>query len=171
MSSIPKSGDRIPPENEFESIINISDGELWETLKGAGFEQGDFLPLYTWNPNSLSSVSFTATTWTYDRDLMQLEIRWDKLFPAGANSYVFGQMTISPGTDESVSVRIQNRSDGETVGEVTGITSYGSVTIGPVAYTPTSTGSHIIISLEWMESPGVNSTNLILPIITLGVEV
>jgi len=39
------------------------------TLENAGFERGDFLPLYTFTPMNARYVSTTSTTWTGDGDL------------------------------------------------------------------------------------------------------
>jgi len=138
-------------------------------LAQAGFEQGDFLPLYTFNPNNAVYASFTSTTYTYDNNLSFLRCRWDKFFPPGSTSAVFGQIQQEPGADESVSVRIYNSTDGEVIGEVTGLTTEKVVTIEATEYTPTTTDSEIFIRWNFKTDPGVNTSYVRLPCITFGV--
>lgn len=145
---------------------------LLPILSDAGFEQGDFLPLYNFNPNAARGATFTSTTYTYNDDVSIAKVRWDKLFPSGPTPQIFGQIGwVLPGTDESVSVRIQNITDGETVGEVTGITGSNQiVVIEPVTYTPPTTSAKCMFRWEWKTDPGANSSEVRCPFITFGVK-
>lgn len=142
-------------------------------LEEAGFEQGDFLPLYSFNPPNNFSTSFTSTTYTGLASLFHVKVIWDDILPPGVTSQVLGEIYVSGiGAGETVDLRIQNTVDGETVGEITGITSsYTVFTIGPVDYTPSTTASKIPLVWQWRESPGTNSTEIQIPFISIGVRI
>jgi len=139
-------------------------------LSDAGFEEGDFLPLYTFNANGDWEVTSTSTTYDAANTISCCWIIWDEMFPEGADVQVFGQGYIQPGADETVDLRIYNGQDGETVDEITGITSTQVVTMGPVSYTPTTTDSGIYIRWNWRTSPGTNALALDVPYTVFGVK-
>lgn len=84
-------------------------------------------------------------------------------------THVFGSVMVTVGADETVSLRIYNVEDGETIGELTGITTNGIKTID-VDYEPPTVGSRTRYAWEWKESPGANATDLGDAFITLGVK-
>lgn len=132
-------------------------------------QNGDFLPLYSHNPQSSTSQSFTSTSYTNSNPLSNTVLRWDNLFPTGVNAGVFGQILVVPGTGETISVRLRNTTDSETVNEVTGISSRQVVSSGPTDYAPNTTGSELQIRWEWKTDTGSNSTQVFTPHITYGV--
>jgi len=140
-------------------------------LAQAGFEQGDFLPLYTFNPNDNRSVAFTSTTWASDTLLSQCYVQWNELFPPDVTAQVMGQAYISVGAGETCDFRIRNIIDDETMAELTGVTSSKEIILGPTSYTPTTTDGMLDIRWQWKESPGANSTTIFIPIMVFGVEV
>jgi len=153
--SVPDPSNQVPPEG---------------LLARAGFEKGDFLPLYTWNPNATRSTGFTSTTYTTDFDLWNAFVQWNKILPAGVKSHILIQMRVAPGTDESVDVRLYNENDGETVGEVTGITSDRTATISE-DYTPTTKDAWIEFRLLFRTNPGTNSSTIYVPFGSIGVKI
>jgi len=140
-------------------------------LARAGFEKGDFLPLYNFNPNGLKSISFTDTTYAFDNGLSNCRLIWDDAFPAGVTVQIFGQAEITVGAGETVSVRIYNYTDSETIVEKTGIGSSQFVSLGPTTYTPPTTGSGIMILWEWKEDVGTNASDIKVPHTCFGVKV
>jgi len=143
---------------------------LLPILSEAGFEEGDFLPLYNFNPSGDRSVSFTVTTYSASASFSYLRAIWNELFPAGATTHVYGSVYLAVGAGETVSLRIQNTVDNETVGELTGITTGGIKTID-VDYEPTTLDSQIKLLWQWKESPGTNSSRVDDAFISLGVKV
>jgi len=168
----PIPDDRHPPTNVFERIINALDSEAWETLKEAGWEKGDFLPLYSFNPPAAWSDGFTSTTWTSYYKLTSWQFVWNDLnFPTDYTPKVMGQIHLATvGADETVDIRLQNIVDGETIFSETGLTS-GQMVTGYVTYEPTTKAARTEFKFEYKESPGVNSSTVNGPILALGVEV
>jgi len=147
------------------------DGEALETLKDAGFEQGDYLPLYSYNQVAARSVSTTSTTYTYSADFFITAPVWVDFFPSGLTTQVKCSVRAVPGADETVDLRVRNTIDGETVAEKTGLTADNVYTFGPTTYTPTTTGSRVEIFIQWRTSPGTNSLIVEEPMMTFGVEI
>jgi len=141
-------------------------------LKDAGFEHGDFLPLYTINPNAAWRVTSTSTTYTQTTDLGWLQCAWNDLIPwPDVNPLIYGLGRVMPGSGETVDVRIRNTTDGETVGSaVTGITADTMVKVGPVDYEPTTKDARIDIYWQYRTDPGTNALDLREPFIIVGVE-
>jgi len=138
------------------------------TLRDAGLKEGDFLPLYTFNPNYAQSVSFTSTSWDTDPNLSNIYVDYPKLFPSEAQPQVYGQVFLVVGTDETVDLRIHEYVAGETLASVTGLTSNQMVALGPVDYFNTGRRR---LAWSWKESPGANSSKLYTPFICLGVKI
>jgi len=143
---------------------------LLPILSDAGFEEGGFLPLYTFNPNATTYISTTSTTWDGDADLSEFRVLWNDLFPADAEAQVFGQARVNPGAGETVDVRIQNYTDAEVIASETGITSDRMVTLGPLSYTPTTVSDILRVWWQWKVSPGTNSSNVMNAYVALGVK-
>lgn len=143
---------------------------LLPILSDAGFEQGDFLPLYSWNALSAKVKSITSTTYTILGALFETRCRWDQLLPSAVQEQVLTQVQIKPGTDETADVRLYNETDGETIHEKTGITSNQVVTLGPTSYTPPTANDTLWIALEGRTNPGANSTDFWESSVTLGVK-
>lgn len=150
-----------------------SDLSKWDVLRaclqGAGFDEGDFLPLYTFHSFDRDH-DFTNTTYTGSSIFQVVNLRWDDLFPADAVTQVYGHLYMNPGAGESVSVRYYNGEDGETMLEETGITSARQVLLGPVDYTPPTTDARIWTRYEWKTSPGSNTCTIDTPVLVLGVK-
>jgi len=154
--------------------LSSKTGRKWKyaypTLEDAGFEGGDFLPLYNFNPGSDRENSFTSTTYAGLFAFSMVQCIWNELFPAGATTHVYGSIMLSTvGADETVSLRIYNGTDDEVVGELTGITATGIKTID-ADYEPTTLDSRIWMRWEWKESPGANSSTVQDAFICLGVK-
>lgn len=141
------------------------------TLKEVGFERGDFLPLYTFNPNGSHYANTTSTTYTNLLDLSRIHLIWDEMFPSGVTTQVFGQVRIEPGTDETAYARVRNASDDETIGSPVSATGVSVRTVGPLDYTPPSDSSRIMILWQFRTDPGSNSSTYVTPYITFGVKV
>jgi len=141
------------------------------TLRDAGFERGDFLPLYNFTPNADFSVSFTTTSYDGNWGLSYFSAVWDQLFPPSAKTHVYASIRLnSLGAGETVSLRLRNMTDAENLGEITGITSEGMYSID-TDYEPPTTGSVTRYRWEWKEDPGANSSTVEVPIVCLGVVV
>jgi len=152
--SVPDPSNRVPPVG---------------LLARAGFEKGDFLPLYSFNPDNNLLVSFTSTTWAASHALSHYAVVWNRLLPEKATTHVYASMPLmSIGAGETVDFRLRNTTDGETIGEITGITSTGIYTVD-ADYEPTTTGSMIRLRWEWKETPGTNSSDIYTPFVGLGV--
>lgn len=139
-------------------------------LSDAGFEEGDFLPLYSFGPPADWEITSTSTTYDAANTISLCWVIWDDMFPADVDVQIFGQARIDPGADETVDLRIRNGQDGETVAEITGITSTQVVTMGPVSYTPTTTDSRIYFRWNYRTSPGSNALALDVPYTVFGVK-
>jgi len=134
---------------------------LLPILSDAGFDQGDFLPIYTMGPPEVRSQSTTSTTYDnfYNHTIFWLQ--WSMMPLPEDNRRLYSMVRVMPGTDETVDVRWRNRTDGETIGsEITGITSTKYVDIGPIDYTPPTTDAPVYITWQVRTDPGANSSNL-----------
>jgi len=156
-------------------MVNMSDllksdiGKALVILENAGFDKGDFFPLYTFNPLNSQSVSFTNTAYDFDHNLSLARVVWNHLFPGDVtDTQVMGAAYLNPGTGETLSVRIRNGGV-ETVVEKTGITSAGQVQLGPVDYTPGDLTSYRNFRWEWKTDTGTNSSFISAPYIVFGV--
>lgn len=119
------------------------------------------------------SRSFSTTSTSYTSDVTQFDVQltWDHVIPANGQGAFNYECQVSPGTDETVDIRLQNTVDVETMGEITGITTAGSLTIGPSNYTPTTRTGVIKLEAQIRNSNGANSSTLRRPQGGVGVQV
>lgn len=143
-----------------------------DELRQAGYQEGDFLPVVGFGPFKLDQ-SFTNTSYDHVRNLLTTRLRWDELpIPDGASTQVFLQCQVNPGSEETVSVRVYNPTDSETVAEETGLsTSFEMVTLGPVDYTPTTTSSDLTLQPEVKTDAGSSSCEIVTPYLGVGVKI
>lgn len=156
-------GKSIAPESVDTEELGISESDF--------VANGDYVPWYTFNANSSTSITFTDTSYAASNGLSRIEARWDTLFPSGVQPAIFATARVNNvGSGETVSLRVRNPSDSETVEEVTGITSTGMITVGPTNYQPQTTAEQVTLRWEWKEDTGSNSSSIIVPWISLGVQ-
>jgi hypothetical protein len=134
-------------------------------------ESGDFLAVGpSWGPNSQRTFSTTSTTYVDSGDVFFVDTRWDRFAPTGAQTAVFGEFRVSPGSGESVSVRLRNAGDGETIFETTGLSGSDQSRFPLENYTPTTTGGRIFLRYQIKTDPGSNSSSLFQPKAHAGVQ-
>jgi len=144
---------------------------LLPILSDAGFEKGDFLPLVSLTPLSDRYVGTTSTTWDGQSTFFyQNGMIWDEYFPPGSTTIVKFSLIASPGTDETLDFRMRNRTDGENLIEVTGITSE-TMDTWVNTYTPSTTASPLDIISEIRTDPGANSSYIKRALLVIGVKV
>jgi len=146
--------------------------QVLRALKELGFEHGDILPLYSFGPNARASLSFTDTSYAADDALSRYDIVWNLLFPSGDYTpLVFSTINVSSiGSGETVSVRLRNTTDGETIFEKTGITSPQMVHCTE-EYTPATTDETIVLKWQWKEDVGSNSSYVAVPYLVIGLKI
>lgn len=110
-------------------------------VQASGWGTGDFMPLVWLFQNDSWSDVDDAYGSAGDR---QTTIQWDHIAPAGVQTEVVLTYDAVPNGD-SLSVRVYNPTDGETVIEETGVSTAGLRTVGPVDYSPTTTNSAITL--------------------------
>jgi len=140
-------------------------------LEEAGFELGDFIPLLTFGPNAQREIVFTATTYSFNNSVSQVDIQWDEMLPDGVNIWIKGSGYFISGSGETADFQLYNVTDGEVIVEKTGVVNTGIVILGPVDYDPTTTADVIDLKWRWRESPGTNSSTLRTPYIILGTKI
>lgn len=127
-------------------------------LTDAGFASGDIV--YTWG----NTAGTSATT---DLDIyapQQLNsysgfLKWDEHVPDAAQGIVYFIFEADPTTDQ-LDAKVFNLTDSEDVVEQTGVTASGSVVVGPVQYTPTTTADYITLQVRIRNNDGVTSVSI-----------
>lgn len=124
---------------------NTQTGGALHLLRKAGFSSGDFIPILEWGARNSNSNSSSST---YSNVGSQGALRTviGTHIPSDATLQAYFSAQFEPGSDQ-IDARLRNTTDDQTAAEVTGITSAGMQEVGPVDYSPTTTGSptvHII---------------------------
>ena len=136
-----------------------------ETLRGVGYETGDFVPLVSFGIMRNRVESTTSTTYT-DVNQIRQKVVWDDIYPGNSTSQaaLYCNVLNSPGD-----IRLRNSTDSETILEKENV--QGDVAVGPTDYRPTTSDSIIIIELEWRTNNGGNATEIHGPCPYLGVQI
>lgn len=100
-------------------------------------------------------LSQSTTSYNGQADFQLKRVTWDSWLPEGATSVVYAEMQKS----NNIDVRLQNTTDGETIASNEG-TNDTVVTLGPVSYTPTTTGSQIQIQVQSRSQDGASGSVL-----------
>lgn len=134
-----------------------------DLLRQAGVTEGDFIGQMTSGTQETRVFGFTDTSYTAAFNFHLHIIRWDDYIPEDVQGHINGSIRINQvGTDESIDVRLRNRTDGEVIHETTGITSQQTVRVD-TDYTPTTTTGILNLTWEWRESNGVNTSQVANP--------
>ena len=115
------------------------------------------------------SRSTTSTSYDRDRDYFVYRPAWNQIEPTNAKTSVLFCCLAVPGTDESMSVRLHNTTDSETIVEQTGITSTTDIT-QMTSYSPTSK-NRPFIDVEIKTDTGNNASELRETRAVVGVQV
>lgn len=152
------------------SLIDKTDGNAWETLRTAGYEVGDSVPVVSINSIETRQISFTDSTYKPHYSQWTADLKWDDLVPDVADLRVRYSSFINPGTDETVSTRITNSQTGNELVAITGITTKDSYTSGWVDYNPTNPSATENVRVEHKTDTGANSSRVDQPIVDFGVQ-
>jgi len=135
------------------SLVDSDDGQAWETLREMGYESGDIVWGPSYGPTASRDISTSSTDYVSSTDTHRHQAQWDLLFPSAATTVVTMSAVVFPGS-ESLSLRVRNDTDGETMVEETGITSQKNLQMTPAKYTPTTTADGIQFNAEIKSDTG-----------------
>jgi hypothetical protein len=141
-----------------------------DTLRQAGYEEGDIIPLIATTPPQDRQASTTSTSFVVVANTGQSIIPWDSLSP-NTNLKAGIAVRLLPGAGETITAGFQNETDGEEVVTVTG--EAGAVSLefsGFQAYTPSTTSTPVRISFKHKVDQGNNSSRSIAPSLIIGKE-
>jgi hypothetical protein len=137
-----------------------------ETLRAAGYESGDYIPiLYTGGQGEYQS-STSATSYVNALENGLGYIKWDTIIPSNTEAFVWFNAFVN---EAPIDVRIYNNDNNEVLCERTGIPS-GNFEIAPEAYTPSTTSNTIQYRCQ-IRSPDGTTKSLKDGSIAIGVEV
>jgi hypothetical protein len=157
------------PAIETGSIIDSQDGAAWETLRGMGYEKGDFLTLATLTPPAQRTASTASTTFQSEFGL------GDYIIPPNAISKQSLQVRLivrfeQVGAGETPTGRIRDVFNSNTIVTVTGQESTdGNFDSGFVEYNPSSGSSFSRFVYEHQTDVGSNSIQSTAPTFLIGV--
>lgn len=153
------SGETITPTTVTASTLtDANDNGAWETLREAGYEVGNPVTSLT----DFYGVDGSTASSTYGliaSSTALWRLQWDKLWPSSVTVEAHLFANVDPSTDQ-IDVRLQNLTDSETVVSQTGITTAGNISLGPVTYSPTTTGSVIRLGIQARNADGATSVTL-----------
>lgn len=134
------------------------DTETGGLLSDAGYSAGDLLGSYTAQSaatNSTTSSSYVA----WNPDPAGIHLEFNTAFPGSSQAQAIAFLDVDPSTDQ-IDVRLFNLDDDETVVEQTGITSAGSVVLGPTDYTPASPNAVNRMLIQLRNSDNTTSVSI-----------
>lgn len=152
-----------------EDLDILIDGERPATISlgKAGYSEGDFGPGRHVGVSAIRTFRTPKTDWAHEPDQLREIVRWNNDFPAGVQGGVEFKFSVSPGPGETTDVRLFNLTDNETVLEKTDITTADDYVLGPVAYTPSTESSPVVLVAQIQTDPGTNASELIDPSMAL----
>lgn len=146
-------------------------GRFSNLLENAGYSEGDFMGQASWHaPATRSTTNNTYTSVHTGSGEINVYVTWDDLFPASVTTQAtfFGELRAN---GDQVDVRLQNKTDNETVVEQTGTTGdYIDFDLGPTDYRPTTTAGHTQYQVQIRNSDGATSVSLTNPTFVFGVK-
>ena len=141
-----------------------------DSLKDAGYNDGDILPVTGISTQSRRSSSTTSTTFVTETTLHDSLSHWGRLVPV-TNAFVALSVRFNSDTGETPTGRIYNSTDDEEVLSVTG--NAGAITdiFTPwQGYQPPTTGDPIQLIYQHKTDTGTNSIASVIPTLWFGVE-
>jgi len=139
-------------------------------LNDAGFSEGDILPVSTIATVDNRQKTVSSASFQRDPSLFSVFTLLKRFGPID-NLYFSIFLRLEPGSGETVTGRIQNVTDGETVVTVSG--DQGSITNEHTPwkkYRPTTVNDSILIRYEHKTEPATNSSNSQDVAVSIGVE-
>lgn len=106
-----------------ESIQDSADGQAWETLRETGYQTGDILHLSSFSTNGVRANTTSDSSYGGAANLVGQQLRWDRIVPDVSPMVVAQSGVLAPGTDETLSVIVEDALSGDTV--VSAITASG----------------------------------------------
>jgi hypothetical protein len=139
--------------------IDIASSDLIST--------GDDICVGSWN----TDASYSRSGSSYNVVGFDMRVQWDNIVPSNTSVRVAVGGYFDNNGDQ-LNCRIQNSTDGETVIEGINLgANGGSQDYFEGLYTPTTTGSTILLRLSLRNSDGSTSVTVSDPTVTLAVEV
>ena len=152
-----------------DDITDKTDGQAWETLREAGYEKGDFVPLLTVNNNSARSFSFTSTTYVDKATYSSHRAVWSNVGPAESLAASLHMAANSSTGDEVITVRVRNLDARENVLPATSQSENFSLDIPPTNYDPSNPGEPERYRIQAKTEPGVDSATVAQFVLSVGV--
>lgn len=132
-----------------------------DLLRQAGYETGDRVVVQRLSAENATAPSTSSTSFVSIPGLLRGFVQWDEIVPASAQTQVALKARLQPGTDETLTARVRNLPDGETVGNTVSASAISNENTGFVDYTPTTTGTPIRLEAQHSTSPGTNSSTTV----------
>lgn len=151
-----------PAGNSYTDLVGVG---------GAGYSSGDLLMPLQPGISTVRTVDFTTTSYgTTGRELFSARFNPADVFPSSAQLRAHLAFGLTPGTDETVSVRVQDVTESETVIEITGITSFKTAISKVSDYNPSTLDTPRSYRLEVKADNGNNSSTIRAPVVVFGVK-
>lgn len=141
-----------------------------DLLRQAGYETGDTTVLERMGADDAAAPSTTSTTFVSIPGLLRGFVQWDELVSSDVQAQVSIKARLQPGTDETLTARVRNLTDGETVGNTLETNSNANLSTGFVDYTPTTTANPIRLEAQHKTVDGVNSSTTVDLSLEIGVQ-
>jgi hypothetical protein len=140
-----------------------------ESLRKAGYESGDILPVLTLGVQQNRSASTTSTSYTDIGALGEAAVQFDQVIDT-ENTYAALGARLVPGSGEEVYYRWVNNDDGEQVGPEVSTDTPEQVWSFWSSYSPTTASSPVLLQLQGKTEPGTNSSTIRSPLLYMGVK-
>jgi hypothetical protein len=143
---------RVVTESGVRDLLSDS-----ETLRRAGYETGDTVPLFAFNVSAITDLNTSSSSFKFANNYISgIHPRFDELFPNSQMRANF-QCQINPDSGETGTAKIVNSSDKEDIAVVSA-SSAGDYSSGWVNYTPATTDDTVEITTKIKTEPGSNNS-------------
>jgi hypothetical protein len=137
-----------------------------DSLKDAGYSDGDIVPAVTFSSITVKQISVTSTSFQSGYNLIRGPIDFSKIGPTD-NLYVSLGVTFEPGSGETITGRVYNFTSNE---EIISTSGAGPTQTDWVQYNAPSNGAKNI-AYEHKTEPGSNSSNSQEARLFIGVQI
>jgi hypothetical protein len=150
------------------SLTDSQDDQAWETLREVGYEKGDDVFDLIGFSDEIQTTSSDSFTDFRPNDTGILAV-WDRQFPSSVQGRAFATGRID-GSAGDITIRLFNKTDNDLIVEKT-ISSFTEFTLGPVNYTPPTTGSLVRIALQFRSDDNTSTVEVNRAQTTLGYQI
>jgi hypothetical protein len=148
----------------------VTGGSL-HLLRQAGYQTGDYVPLIYGSGVRTGLDSTNSGSYIDAANGGSGVVNWSTLSPSSGQLYVWFDGQVDALNGATMDVRVRNRTDGETMCEVLGLSATGQFEIAPAPYTPTTTSGPILYKAQILSGDGASTVKLSKGSPVIGVQV